>query len=84
MGDDLSDDDMAESSDAREDEYTGDDQSDQDSEEDAVQRNMSTVEDEYLNLDDMEAFLQEAEEAHAKESEGAVLTRRLLIMSWMM
>ena len=70
MGDDISDDDMAESSDAREDEYGGEDQSDQDSEEDAVQQNMSTVEDEYLNLDDMEAFLQEAEEAHARESEG--------------
>jgi U3 small nucleolar RNA-associated protein MPP10 len=34
-------------------------------------RHVSTVEDDYLNLDDMEAFLQEAEETHARDSESS-------------
>lgn len=47
----------------------GEDDQEDDTREYKARQNMSTVEDDYLNLDDMEAFLQEAEEVHGKNGD---------------
>ena len=69
-GEDSGEDYSSETNESHEDgDMSGGEEEEEEEEEDSVARGMQSIEDEHLNLDDMEAFLEEAEDIQAREND---------------